>query len=169
MNMKVKIVVICISLGMSTLTTLSLAQSNQRSSDQARELVKQTMVGERLEVKLKDGKKVKGDKILVSDSELSLTLKNQQAVQFKRDEIRQIWRSNPDPDKQRFYQGVGTGAGLLAGIAIALAAYPDEPCYNDCGGRGIGIVAAIIGLTIVGALIGRKLSGGKRILIYQAP
>jgi len=167
--MKVKLAVICISLVLSAQTPLALAQSDQLSSDQAWELVKQTMVGEKLEVKLKDGRKVKGDKILVSDSELSLTLKNQQAAQIKRDEIRQVWRSNPDPDKQRFYQGIGTGAGLLVGIAIALAAYPDEPCYNDCGGRGIGIVAAIIGLTIVGALIGRKLSGGKRILIYQAP
>ncbi len=168
--MKAKLAVICISLVMMAQTPLALAQSDQLSSDQAWELVKQTTLGEKLEVKLKDGKKVKGEKVLVSDSELSLALKNQQAAQFKRDEIRQVWRwLRPDSDRQKFYQGLGTGAGVLAGVAIAVAASPNEGCYNDCGGRGVGIVAAIIGMTIVGALIGRKLAGGKRILIYQAP
>ena len=167
--MKAKFAVFCISLVMMAQTPLALAQSNQLSSDQAWELVKQTALGEKLELKLKDGRKVKGEKVLVSDSELSLTLKNQQAAQFKRDEIRQVWRTlSPDPDKQRFYQGIGTGAGVIAGVSIAVAASSNSPCYDDCGGRGVGIVAAIIGLTIVGALIGRKLAGGKRILIYQA-
>src|SRR5262249_29839246 len=150
---------------------LALAQSAQLSSDQAWDLVKQTMLGEKLEVKLKDGRKVKGEMILASDTGLSLSVKNQQAANFNRAEVRQVWRALlPDTDKQKFYQGIGGGVGALAGIAIAIAAtQPGEPC-GDCRGRGIGLAAAIIGMTTAGVLIGRKLGGGpKRILIYQAP
>ena len=171
MNMKAKFAVFCISLVMMAQTPLALAQGDQLSSDQAWELVKQTTLGEKLELKLKDGRKVKGEKVLVSDSELSLTLKNQQAAQFKRDEIRQVWRSlSPDPDKKRLYETVGIGAGLVGGIALAAAvSRTNDSCY-DCRGRGIGMVAAVVGVTTAGALIGRKLGGGgKRMLIYQAP
>jgi len=168
--MKLKLAAICLSLIVSAQAPLALAQTSQLSSDQAWNLVKQTLLGEKLEVKLKDGRKVKGEMILASDSELSLSVKNQQAANFKRDEIQQVWRALlPDSDKQKLYQGVGVGVGLLGGIAIAVAASrPGEPC-RDCRGRGIGLAAAIIGMTTAGALIGRKLAGGKRILIYQAP
>jgi hypothetical protein len=169
--MKTKLAAVCLSLILSAQAQLALAQSAQLSSNQAWDLVKETMLGEELEVKLKDGRKVKGEKVLVSDSELTLALKNQPAAQFKRDEIRQVWRSlRPDPDKQKLYEAVGFGVGLVGGIAIAAAASrPNEPCY-DCRGRGVGLVAAVVGVTTAGALIGRKLGGGgKRMLIYQAP
>ena len=168
--MKAKLAAICLSLIVSAQAQIALAQSAQLSSDQAWDLVKQTTLGEKLVVKLKDGRTVKGEKVLVSDTELSLSIKNQQAAQFNRDEIRQVWRSlRPDPEKQKLYQSLGFGVGLLGGIAIAVAASrSDEPCY-DCRGRGIGLAAAVIGTTTAGALIGRKLAGGKRILIYQAP
>src|SRR5262245_15115269 len=98
-NMKTKLAAISLSLILSAQAQLALAQSSQLSSDQAWELIKQTTLGEKLEVKLKDGRKVKGEKILASDSELSLSIKNQQAAQFKRDEIRQVWQSlDPDPE-----------------------------------------------------------------------
>jgi hypothetical protein len=170
-NMKTKLAAVCLSLILPAQAQLALAQSSQLSSNQAWDLVKETTLGEKLEVKLKDGRKVKGDKVLVSDSELTLTLKNQQAAQFKRDEIRQVWRSlPPDPDKQRLYGTVGFGVGLVGGIALAAAvSRQNDPCY-DCRGRGVGMVAAVIGVTTAGALIGRKLGGGgKRMLIYQAP
>jgi hypothetical protein len=169
-NMKTKLAAICLSLILQAQAQLALAQSSQLSSDQAWELIKQTTLGEKLEVKLKDGRKVKGEKILASDSELSLSIKNQQAAQFKRDEIRQVWQSlDPDPEKQRLYQGIGVGVGLIGGIAIAIAASrPGESCY-DCRGKGIGLSAAVVGMTTAGALIGRKLAGRERILIYQAP
>jgi len=169
--MKTKLAAICLSLVLSAQAQLTLAQSSQLSSNQAWDLVKETTLGEKLEVKLKDGRKVKGEKVLISDSEMSLALKNQQVAQFKRDEIREVWRSlRPDIDKQKLYQGIGIGAGMVGGIAIAAAASRSSgPCY-DCRGRGVGLVAAVVGMTIVGALIGRKLGGGgKRMLIYQAP
>jgi len=170
-NMKTKLAAVCLSLILPAQAQLALAQSSQLSSNQAWDLVKETTLGEKMWVKLKDGRKVKGEKVLVSDSELTLTLKNQQAAQFKRDEIRQVWRSlSPDPDKKRLYETVGFGAGLVGGIALAAAvSRTNDPCY-DCRGRGIGMVAAVVGVTTAGALIGRKLGGGgKRMLIYQAP
>jgi len=169
--MKTKLAAVCLSLILPAQAQLALAQSSQLSSNQAWDLVKETTLGEKLEVKLKDGRKVKGDKVLVSDSELSLTIKNQQVAQFKRDEIRQVWRSlSPDPDKKRLYETIGIGAGLVGGIALAAAvSRTNDSCY-DCRGRGIGMVAAVVGVTTAGALIGRKLGGGgKRMLIYQAP
>jgi hypothetical protein len=170
-NMKTKLAAVCLSLILPAQAQLALAQSAQLSSNQAWDLVKETMLGEKLEVKLKDGRKVKGNKVLVSDSELTLTIKNQQAAQFKRDEIRQVWRSlPPDPDKRTIYGTVGLGVGLVGGIALAAAvSRSNDPCY-DCRGRGVGMVAAVVGMTTAGALIGRKLGGGgKRMLIYQAP
>ena len=170
-NMKTKLAVVCLSLILSAQAQLVLAQSTQLSSNQAWDLVKETALGEKLEVKLKDGRKVKGEKVLISDSELTLTLKKQQAVQFKRDDIRQVWRSMPpDTEKRSLYGSVGFGVGLVGGIALAAAvSRQNDPCY-DCRGRGIGMVAAVVGMSTVGALIGRKLGGGgKRMLIYQAP
>src|SRR5215475_4029410 len=106
--MKTKLAAICLSLIVSTQAQIALAQSAQLSSDQAWDLVKQTTLGEKLVVKLKDGRTVKGEKVLVSDTELSLSIKNQQAAQFKRDEIQQVWRSLlPDPEKQKLYQSLG--------------------------------------------------------------
>jgi|SRR5262249_35987273 len=169
--MKTRLAAICLSMIVLAQAPLALAQNAQLSSDQAWDLVKQTTLGEKLELKLKDGRKVKGEMIIASDTGLSLSAKKQQAVNFNRDEVRQVWRAlRPDSDKQKLYQGVGGGVGALAGIAIAIAAtQPGEPC-GDCRGRGIGLASAVVGMTIAGALIGRKLGGaGKRILIYQAP
>ena len=169
--MKTKLAVVCLSLILSAQAQLVLAQSTQLSSNQAWDLVKETALGEKLEVKLKDGRKVKGEKVLISDSELTLTLKKQQAVQIKRDDIRQVWRSMPpDPEKRSLYGAIGLGAGIVGGIAVATAiGRTNDSCY-DCRGRGIGMIAAVVGISTAGSLIGRKLGGGgKRMLIYQAP
>jgi hypothetical protein len=167
-NMKTKLAAICLSLIVSAQAPLALAQNAQLSSDQAWELVKETTLGEKLELRLKDGRRVRGEKVLASDSELSLTLNNQQTAQFKRDEIRQVWRSlRPDPNTQRFYQGVGTAIGLVAGVAIAVGISRSDKRCSDCEGRAVGMVAATVGMAIAGSLIGRKLSGGKKMLIYQ--
>ncbi len=83
--MKTKLTAISLSLMILAQAPLTLAQGAQLSSDRAWDLVKQTSLGEKLEVKLKEGRSVKGEMILASDSELSLSLKNQQAAEFKRE------------------------------------------------------------------------------------
>jgi hypothetical protein len=168
--MQTKMAAICLALIVAAQAPLALAQDAQLSSDQAWELVKETRLGEKLELKLKDGKKLKGEKVLASDTELSLTLKNRQPAQLKRAEIEQVWRTlRADRGKQKFYQGIGTGLGLLAGLAIAVGASRSNGSCYDCRGRAVGSIVAPIGLSIAGALIGRKLAGGKKIMIYQAP
>jgi hypothetical protein len=167
--MKAKLAVISLSLIIVAQPSLASAQGAQLSSDQAWDLVKQTPLGEKLEVKLKDGRSAKGEMILASDSELSLSLKNQQAAEFKRDEIREVRRVlPPDPDKQKLFAGIGVGIGLMAGLAIAIS--QAERYCGDCREEKVGVAVAMVALPVGGALIGRKLGGrGKRILIYQAP
>ncbi|MGH9841177.1 MAG: hypothetical protein ACREEM_20685 [Blastocatellia bacterium] len=166
--MKTKLTAISLSLILLAQAPLASAQSTQLSSDRAWELVKQTPLGEKLEVKLKDDRKVKGEMIIASDSELSLSLKDQQTVQFKRDEVRVVWRFlPPDPDKQKIYSGIGVGVGLIAGLSLAVS--QSERHCGDCRGTKVGLIAALVGMPIAGSLIGRKLGGrGKRIVIYQA-
>ncbi|MCI0337966.1 MAG: hypothetical protein L0226_10335, partial [Acidobacteria bacterium] len=66
------------------------------------------------------------------------------------------------------FAGIGAGLGLFTALAI-ITSQVDRPCGN-CQGTNVGVVAAIAGLPVGGALIGRKLgSRGKRILIYQGP
>jgi len=165
--MKAKLAAISLSLMILAQPSLALAQGAQLSSDQAWDLVKQTPLGEKLEVKLKDGRSAKGEMILASDSELSLSLKNQQAAEFKRNEIREVRRVlPPDPDKQKLFAGIGVGIGLMAGLAIAIS--QAERYCGDCQDERVGVAVAIVGLPVGGALLGRKLgSRGKRILIYR--
>jgi hypothetical protein len=166
--MKTKLTAIALSLMILAQAPLTLAQSTQLSSAQAWELVKRTPFGEKLEVKLKDGRSVKGEMILASASELSLSLKTQQAAELKRAEIREVRRIlPPDPDKQKLFAGIGVGVGLIAGLALAIS--QAERYCGDCRDEKVGVAAAMVGLPVGGALLGRKLgSRGKRILIYQA-
>ncbi len=110
--MKAKLIAITLSIMALAQAPLALAPSAHLSSDQAWELVRQTPLGEKLEVKLKGGSKVKGEMIIASDSELSLSVKNQQTAQLRRGEIREVRRFlPPDPDKQKLCAGIGVGDG----------------------------------------------------------
>lgn len=166
--MKTKLVVLSLSLILLVQAPLGMAQGTQLSSDQAWALVKQTPLGDTLEVRLKTGETVNGEMILASDTELSLSIK-QQTRQLKRDGLREVRRIlPPNPDKQKLYAGIGAGIGLMAGLSLSVS--QSERYCGDCRGTRTGLLAALVGLPIAGSLIGRKLGGrGKRIVIYQAP
>jgi hypothetical protein len=166
--MKSKLFALCLSLMFLFQPSFVPGQSQQTASDQAWEPVKQLSTGEKLIVELKDGRKIQGRILSVSDQELSVSLK-QQITTVKREETRKIWRvSPPDPDDQKLYAGIGTGAGLMVGLALTLS-LAQQQC-GDCTGTKAGVVALLVGLPTAGALIGRKIgSRGERIIIYQAP
>jgi hypothetical protein len=166
--MKSKFFALCLSLVFLTQPSVVPGQSQQTASDQAWEPVKQLSTGEKLIVELKDGRKIQGRILNISDQELSISLK-QQITTVKREEIRKVWRVlPPDPDDQRLYGGIGAGAGLMVGLGLTLS-LAERQC-GDCSGTKAGVVAILVGFPIAGALIGRKIgSRGERIIIYQAP
>lgn len=129
--------------------------------------VRQMPAGEKLQVQTKQGNKVTGQVVSASDAELWLEQK-QQVRAIARDEISKVWRiAPPSRSKQQFYSGIGVGVGLIAGLALAVSQI-DVQC-GECSGTKVGLTAAIIGFPVGGAIAGRALARGKRILIYYAP
>lgn len=144
----------------------ALAQGTN-TPPQTWDAVQQTPAGEKLSVQTRDGKKVLGDMVSASDTTLWLE-ERQQPRALQRADIQKVWRvAPPSRSKQKFYSGIGTGVGLFAGLALAIS--QTEVQCGDCTGTKVGIVAAIIGFPVGGAIIGRALARGKRILIYYAP
>jgi hypothetical protein len=121
--------------------------------------------GSKLEVKLKDGKTVKGKLSGVSDTALSLSVKDK-PVELKQEDVASVYKVGAKSATKATLIGLGVGAG--AGAAIGTAA--------DAGSSGFEKIdkAATAALTILGAgagalagyLIGR--GGHKRVLIYEA-
>jgi hypothetical protein len=105
----------------------------------------------------------------VSDTELVIEGKGK-SLSFSRDEVKNIWRvAPPSRTKQTIFGAIGLSAGLIFGVGIAVG-LGFKQCDGSCADEGTGIVAALIGLPVAGALGGRALAGsGKRILIYSAP
>jgi hypothetical protein len=121
--------------------------------------------GSKLEVKLKDGKAVKGKLSDVSDTVLSLSVKDK-PVDLKREDVASVYQVSKKSATTATLIGLGVGAG--AGAVIGTAA--------DASSSGFEKIdkAATAALTILGAgagalagyLIGR--GGHKRVLIYEA-
>ena len=115
-------------------------------------------------VKLKDGKTLEGKLGTVSDTGLSLSVKDK-PVDVKREDVLSLYQITRKSATKATLIGLGVGAGAGAGIALA--------GRNDQGFDKLEN-AVLAGFTVIGAgagaltgyLIGR--SGRKRVLIYQA-
>ena len=122
--------------------------------------------GSKLSVKLKDGKKVEGTLQSVSDSGLSLRVKNADR-ELRRDDVQTVHEiSNKSVKKATLIGlGVGAGVGALAGAAGS---------SNDSGFEVIDDSVAVGAVTILGAGVGAVSgffigrSGKKKVLIYEA-
>ena len=121
--------------------------------------------GSKLSVKLKNGNKVDGTLSNVSDTALTLMVKNT-STELKRDDIRTIHLDGGKSAKKGALIGLGVGAGAGALIGGIFDASDD---HNDLGDvaagvtTGIGVVVGAGLGTLGGALIGRK----KRVLLYE--
>lgn len=121
--------------------------------------------GSKLDVKLKDGRTVKGKLSGVSDTALSLSVKDK-PIDLKRVDISTVHQTSAKSATKATLIGLGVGAG--AGAAIGLAGSSQSDSFDKLDH------AVTAGLTVLGAgagaltgyLIGR--SGRKRVLIYQA-
>ena len=122
--------------------------------------------GSKISVKLKSGKTVDGTLNSVSDTMLSLKVKNA-AQDLRREDVASVYQLKRKSAGKETLIGLGVGAG--AGAALGAAGdTADENNFLDTDGI-LTAAGAIIGGGIgalSGFLIGR--SGKKRVLVYQA-
>jgi hypothetical protein len=120
--------------------------------------------GDRVEVKLKSGKTVKGRLAGFSDTALSLTV-GDRATEVGRDDVQSVYRVTSRSAKKATLIGAGAGAAVGAGVGAATS---DNDDFIFSRGQSTAIVAALgagVG-AIAGFAIGK--SGRKRVLVYEA-
>ena len=123
--------------------------------------------GTKLSVKLKDGKKVEGKVTTVSDTSLSLTVKNA-AKEIRREDVASVHAVSGKSATKSTLIGLGIGAG--AGAAIGFIG----DASNDAGGfetldHAVAGVITVIGAAsgaLAGFVIGK--TGKKRVLLYES-
>lgn len=154
------IVVLLISFLASPVTLVAQTGTNDWSRLSA------ATSGTRLSVKLKDGKKVEGTLTSVSDTSLSLTVKNA-AKEIRREDIASVHEVSKKGAGKATLIGAGVGAGVGAALGIASEQNDNDTFFEtkDSITAGIVVVAAGIG-ALTGFLIGR--SGKKRVLLYES-
>ena len=120
--------------------------------------------GDKLEVKLKSGKTVKGRMAGVSDTALSLTV-NDRATEVGRDDVQSVYRVKSKSATKATL--IGAGAGAAVGAAVGAATSDDNDFIFSRGQSAaiVGAVGAGVG-AIAGFAIGK--SGRKRVLVYDA-
>ncbi len=119
--------------------------------------------GSKLSVKLRNGKKVDGTLSSVSDTAVTLMVKNT-STELKRDDIRTVHLVGGKSAKKGALIGLGVGAGTGALVGGVIDASSDNFPLAKGVTTAIGtILGAGLG-ALGGALIGR----GKRVLLYEA-
>ena len=120
--------------------------------------------GTKLSVKLKDGKKVDGTFAAVSDTTLSLTVKNARK-EVRREDVASIHEVGGNSVKKATLIGLGVGAGAGAALGIAGNASNDGGFGElpDSVGVGVAVLAAGVG-ALTGFFIGKATK--KRVLLY---
>jgi hypothetical protein len=151
-------------------TALVSAQTPSASpTGQDWEKVKQVAANEELEVKLKNGRKVKGRLAGATDSELQISIKKRQPVPIKRDDVQKAWHLRPsNKTRKQASAGIGAITGFLIGLGVVVSRM--EVQCGDCTGEKAAMGMAIIGGLVGGALIGRQIGSRRRkVLIFQSP
>jgi small nuclear ribonucleoprotein (snRNP)-like protein len=162
------------TLAVNVVLLMLLANANttiaQKASDPPREweAVRALAPGEKLSVRLKDGKKVDGTVRSVSESMLVLD-RGTNTGDLNRDSISKVFRVVPQSKARSIGKstaiGAGIGFGIGAGVGIAGGSYEDldtGELVAVLGGLGAAIGAGI------GALVGSLGSKQRRVLIYEA-
>jgi hypothetical protein len=150
-------------------TPITLAAQQPAPSLQDWTVVRQLAPGQEVHVQLQTKRRVSGFLVTTTDTELQLEKEGVLTV-LKQAEIKKVWHvTGVNRAKQRLFRGVGVGAGLLAGLFIAVP-LGFQQCGGSCNEEKAGITGALIGLPIAGGVLGHKLAGsGKRVLVYTVP
>jgi hypothetical protein len=145
------------------LPSVASAQNGSASSDWA--ALNTVTSGSKLAVKTKDGRSFEGRLSGVSDSALTLSVKDK-PVELKREDVQSVYRIGKNSATKATLIGMGVGAG--AGAAIGAAADSSSEGFEGIDHAvtaGLTVVGAGVG-ALTGYLIGR--GGSKRTLIYEA-
>ena len=154
------IVVLLLSFLLSPVTLVAQTGTNDWSRLSA------ATTGAKLSVKLKDGKKVEGTLNSVSDTSLSLTVKNA-AKEIRREDIASVHEVSKKSATKATLIGLGIGAGVGAGLAIAGETNENDTFFETRDSVSVGVAAVGAGIgALAGFLIGR--SGKKRVLLYES-
>lgn len=119
----------------------------------------------KLEVKLKNGKTVKGKLRNVSDTALSLTVSNK-PVDLNQEDVLTVYQISGRSAKKPTLIGLAVGAG--AGAAIGAAGNSNDGYFISKGqwAAGLSVLAGGAG-ALIGFAVG-KSRHKKRVLIYEA-
>lgn len=154
------IVILLTSLLLSPVTLAAQTSINDWSR------LNSVVTGSKLSVKLRNGKKVDGTLSKVSDSALTLMVKNT-STEVKRDDIRTVHQvgGNSATKATLIGMGLGAGAGAIAGGIgnsrnDSFQLVDDEIAIAVLTGLGAGVGA------LGGFLVGKSMK--KKVLIYEA-
>jgi hypothetical protein len=166
--MKPKSLTSIVLLILLTLPSTGLAQNTSgQSADWA--AVRSLVRGEKLSVRLKDGKKLEGRLLDVSDSALTIDRKGS-PTDLDQQSVEKVYRLTPKSVGKSIGKsaliGAGIGFGAGAGVSLAAGSYEDletTELIGILGGIGAAIGAGIGAM--VGAISG---SGNKKVLVYDS-
>ena len=160
-----------IVLGFLGTPTNSLAQATDPIATGMWSGVEKVLPGEKLIVKLKDGKKVKGTLSSISDTGLTLVRGNR-TTDMERENVLQVYRWVEKRGERHI--GVGAMIGGISGGILGLALYGADAGPFHGGNESVGaLIGSIAGTGAIGAGVGGAsgyaLGGRKaRVLIYDA-
>ena len=154
------LVILLTSLLLSPVTLMGQATTNDWSR------LTSMPTGSKLSAKLRNGKKVDGTLSSVTDTALTLMVKNT-STELKRDDIRTVHQLNGISAKKTTLIGLGMGAGIgaAAGAIHDVSNNDDVPDFDLPATPFTTVLGAGVG-ALGGWLIGR--SGKKRVLVYEA-
>jgi len=157
---QIAIIVVLLSFLMSPVTLVAQTGTNDWSRLSA--VASET----KLSVKLKDGKKIEGKLRSVSETSISLTVKNA-AREIRREDVASVHAVTKKSATKATLIGLGVGAGVGAGLAIASERAENDSFFETPDSISAGFVALTAGVgALAGYLVGR--TGNKRVLLYES-
>ena len=155
------IVILLTSFLLSPVTLVAQVATNDWSR------VTSVPTGNKLSVKLKNGKKIDGTFSSATDTSLTLLVKNT-STEIKRDDVSRIQQVSGTSATKSTLIGLGAGAGAGALLGAVGAAADNDDSFVDVDGAvtaGLTVLGAAAG-AITGFVIGK--TRGKKVLLYQA-
>ena len=156
------IVILLTSFLLSPVTLVGQVATNDWSR------VTSVLAGNKLSVKLKDGKKIDGTFSSATDTSLTLLVKNA-STDVKRDDIRTVHQVGGTSVTKSTLIGLGAGAGAGALLGAVGEATDDDNSFGDINGPAVAAGLTVLGATagaLTGFIIGKTRK--KRVHLYES-